>query len=311
MKGDGPLLIVDAGNALFKAPGLNEKADRARAQLIFSAMAKMGTVAMAVGARDLNAGPAWLKDQAGLHKQLKLLSANLTDASGKLLFAPSAIIEVGGKKVALIGVSPASSAKKGGPDFLGGAKGLPITAAVVAEAKKLRAQSELIVVLAAVPYADSLQLSREAGSAVDFIIQSHEGRGQGAAQRGEGNILMPGGERGRMLGKLTLDLGKSGPFVDLQEIERDRQTLSILETQLGEVKGRLDKATDEGAKAQLARTLGQFKERQRQVKARLAVASKAGGRQMNLEWIPLSPELNADPAMDAEVKKIEPHGAAH
>lgn len=305
VKQHGPTVLIDSGNALFKQPGADDKASRERAAFILEVMGRLGTQAMAAGTRDLVAGPQWLKTQAQKAK-VPVLSANLVDDKGKAIFPASTIVVAGGKKIGLIGVSPE------GPILSGGAKGTRAIPAVKAEAKKLRAAKvDAVMVLAAVPYADGLQLSRELGGAVDFIFQSHEGRGQGMAQRGEGNFVVPSGERGRMVGKLTLGLGGKGPFTDAQELERDQQTLKILDTQVTEVKKRVQMTSDPQAKQQLQQTLSQFQERQKQVKERVQAASKAGGRKMALEWMTLTEQFQSDPALEAEVRRIEPHGAAH
>lgn len=305
MKGQGPTLLVDAGNALFKSPGLNDKDAKARAAFILETMGKLGTDAMAAGMRDLNLGAAWLKEQAEKAK-VPVLSANLVDAKGKPVFPASRIVQVGERKVAFIGASPAGTFGDGQ------VRGNPIAAAVAAEARKLRAKKpDAIVVLAAVPYADALQLSREVGSLVDLVFQSHEGRGQGTGQRSEGNFVFPTGERGRQLGKLVVDLAGKGPFVDKQELARDQQTVRLLDTQVGQVRKRLELASDPKVKAQLKETLRQFEARKTEVKARTEAARKTGGRELTLEWVTLTAEFKEDAALAAAVRKIEPNGAAH
>ena len=283
---------------------MNDEALRARAAFILEAMGNIGTQAMAVGARDLAAGPHWLKQHAEAAK-VPLVSANLVDANGERLFPASVVLEAGGKKVGVIGVSPA------GVLAHGAAKGLPIAASVAQEARRLRKKVDLIVVLAAVPYPDALQLSTEVGRNVDFIIQSHEGRGQGMAQRGEDNFILPAGERGRMIGKLVLELDGKGPFVDAQERQRDEQTLQIVRNQVTEVNRRLAAAKDPETKQQLRQTLASFQKRQAEVEKRLSSGGKAGGRRMNLEWVVLTAQFSSDEALEAQVRQIEPNGATH
>jgi 2',3'-cyclic-nucleotide 2'-phosphodiesterase (5'-nucleotidase family) len=300
----GPVVLVDTGNALWKNTGLSGEPETQRAAFILTAMGAMGVQAMAPGHRDLVQGPDWLKAQASKAK-VPVLSANLVDAEGKLLFPASRVVEVGKSKVGLIGASPM------GPLEKGAARGTPAVAAVLAEANKLRGQKvDLVVVLAAVPYADSLQLSRELGDAVDLILQSHEARGPGAAQKGEGNYVLPSGERGRQLGVLTVPLG-TGPLLDGAEQARDEQTLSMLGSQVDMVKQRMDAAKDPETRTALGKTLQQFEERVSQVKARIAAGRKAGGRRMALEWWTLTSDFQEDKALAAEVRRIEPAGAGH
>jgi 2',3'-cyclic-nucleotide 2'-phosphodiesterase (5'-nucleotidase family) len=294
-------LLLDSGNALWKVGAAPDSESRKRAEFVLRTMGKLGTAAMAAGARDLVAGAGWLKSQAE-RARVPVLSANLVDAHGKPIFPASTVVEIAGKKVALIGASPSAPFE--------GAKGGPIAASVLAEAKKLRPKSDIVVVLAAVPYADALQLSREAGNAVDFILQSHEGRGQGPLQRGDGNWVATSGERGRQLGRLVIDAG-DGPFVDGGQIRRNQQALGLLDTQIGQVKKRIELASDGSSRSALEATLRQFTDRKSQVQSELQAAQKAGGRKVALDWLTLGPEFREDPALDAEVKRIEPAGAAH
>lgn len=296
---------MDSGNALFKHSAAKDADAKKRAAFILGVMGRLGTSAMAAGARDLVLGPAWLKQEANKAK-VPVLSANLVDGAGKPLFPASKIVEVAGKKVALIGASPAGTI-----EGVSGAKGLPITAAVVAEAKKVRPNADVIVVLAAVPYADAMTLSRDAGAHVDLILQSHDARGQGPAQRGEGNYVMPSGERGRMVGRLQLGLKGSGPFFDEQEVARDASTLRNLETQTVEVKRRLKMVTDPSAKKDLENTLKHFEQRTAQLRQRQEAARKATGRTLSLEWMTLTPEFQDDAALAEEVRRIEPNPIPH
>jgi 2',3'-cyclic-nucleotide 2'-phosphodiesterase (5'-nucleotidase family) len=295
---------VDSGNALFRHAG-NDPAAPARAQFILRTMGQLGTVAMAAGARDLVLGATWLKTEAQKAK-VEVLSANLVDGAGKPLFAPSKIVEVGGKKVALIGISPAGPvpAQKA-------VVGKPAVEALRAEARKLRPRVDLIVVLAAVPYAEAMALAREVGGAVDLLLQSHEGRGQGSAQRIEGNYLMPSGERGKQVGRLDLHLDGKGPLLDLAEVDRDRKTLQILDTQTAKVQERAAKAQDAQTKQALQQTLATFEQRKKELRERIEAGGKATGRRMRLDFVSLTPQFPSDPAIAAEASKHDPGEPQH
>lgn len=300
----GPTLVVDAGNALFKAPGLTDAVATARAEFILGAMGKLGTFAMAIGERDLNLGPGFLKANA-TKANVKLLSANLLDAEGKLLFPASEVIQVGGVKVALIGVTRPGPVQ-GSP----GVKAGPVVPSVVEEAKRLRGKVELVVVLAAVPYADALQLAGEAKEAVDFVIHSHDSRGPMPAQRTDWNFTLSGGERGRQLGKLELVLSGRGPFVDLEEVAREKSMVEMLDRQIDTVKKRLAATQDKAARKDLSASLESLKaSRASHQKAARASAPKRG-RTLRLEWLALGPEIKDDPALKALVERIEPPGSA-
>ncbi len=302
---DGPLLVVDSGNALFQHTGMAvDGAMQHRARFILKAMGQVGTSAMAVGARDLVAGPAWLKQEAE-KAGVPLLSANLVDAKGTRLFAPSKVVEVQGRKIALIGVSPEGPVGDGA-----GVKGNPGASAVKAEARKLRSKVDVVVVLAALPYAESLRFAQTLGGSVDFILQSHDSRGTGSAQKVEGNFLMPSGDRGRQVGRLVLDLSGKGTFVDSGESKRDQQTLEILDKQIVEVKHRIAAAKDAQAKAPLEKTLKAFETRKSEIALRASAGGKgAAGRKMTLDFVALDPTFGkGDPTLAAEAQRIDPTG---
>src|SRR4051794_37539515 len=57
-----PVVLMDAGNALFHEPTRTEEPKALqRAELVLEQMEAEGTVAMAVGARDLSQGLPWLQ----------------------------------------------------------------------------------------------------------------------------------------------------------------------------------------------------------------------------------------------------------
>ncbi len=103
------LLLLDGGSSLFKVGELIKKEQRdeaiRKAQLIVEAYNRMGYHAMAVGPADLYAG---LDETLALRKKakFKFLSANAYDKNtGKLLFEPHAVFEVGGARVGVIGLT--------------------------------------------------------------------------------------------------------------------------------------------------------------------------------------------------------------
>lgn len=294
------MLLVDAGNALFKAPGAVDEPSKKKAEFLLSKMGALGTFAMAPGVRDLNAGAAFLK-QAAQKANVKVLSANLTDSSGTPLFPGSAVVVVGGVRVGLIGISP-----PGTHPGLPGLKGAALVDSVREEAKKLSGKVDLTVVLAAVPSADAYQLANAAAGLFDLILLSHEARGAAPAQRFEHCYLVPGGERGRALGKLSLSLSGQGNFVDLQELERSKQMIGVLDQRLEVLRQRLAAAKDEAAQKALRMDLALMQESKKSQQKLIAASSRKGPRTLKLDWITLGPEVKGDPALEKEVARIEP-----
>ena len=287
--------MLDAGNALFKSAATSDEQARKRAEFILRSMGELGTSAMAVGSRDLAAGPEFLK-KAAARARVQLLSANLADGSGKLLFSASTKLSVGGVRVGLLGISPLQDAD--------GIRGRPPVQAALAEARKLRGKVDLLIALAAVPYADALQLSKEAGSAVDFILQSHESRGTGIPQGDGSNYVIPTGERGRQLGRLELDLSGSGRWVDAGQRARNEQLIKVLDAQIAEAHKRFDSGSPE-VKQSLSQTMQSFQAR-RDSLAKESSSFAKGPRSLKLDFLTLGSEYPDDPALKAQVAVLEP-----
>ncbi|MFP2928158.1 5'-nucleotidase [Pyxidicoccus sp. 3LG] len=310
------MLVMDAGNALFKSRDSGEAPDaKARAELLLSQMDAQGTVAMAVGARDLVLGVDFLKSRTKKAK-LKLLSANLVDGQGQLLFPASTVAEAGGVKVGVVGVSPATDKPvSAGPGAKGKPaptrQGLPVQPAVAAEAKRLREQEkvDVVVVLAAVPYDEALRLAEQV-EGVDFVVQSHEGRGVGVAQRQALATMIPPGDRGRQLARLELGVEGAGRFKDISEKDRAKQSLAIVEQNLARAKERLAAAPDAATKDSLKQAVASLEARQAALKKVAAGGATGATRTHLLSYIQLGSDVPADPAVQKQVERVEPPGSA-
>jgi 2',3'-cyclic-nucleotide 2'-phosphodiesterase (5'-nucleotidase family) len=285
-------LVVDSGNALYRVPGVPDEAAKARAAFILKTMAQLGTAAMAPGPRDLSGGPELLKEQAR-KAGVKVLSANLLGSDKKRVFAASAIVSQGGVRVGLVGVTAASVS---GAD--------PPVPAALAEAKKVRAGSDIVVVLAAFSYADALQLATQAGDSVDFILQSGDSRPAGYPQKQDRAFVIASGERGRQVGVISLVASGKGPFRDLTEVERNKQTVKILQARIDETHQKL--AATDGGQAALNQTLASFEQRKREVEAQIKASSQEAGRAFSFEFTTLGRDVADDSALAAEVARIEP-----
>ncbi len=305
-----PVVVLDAGNALFRKPVRQEEPlVQQRAELVLEGMEALGTAAMAVGQRDVSHGLAWLqKATRGPKKKLKLLSANLVDKAGKAPFAASTVVEAGGLKVGVVGVSP-EGALAGEP----GLTGRPPKEAALAEARRLRQtrKVDVVVVLAAVPYQEAVKLALLAGDAVDFVVQSHENKGLGIGERvGSHAAVFPAGELGRQLTRLELSVDGPGPSVDLGSASRARQQLVVVEGNLLKAHERLARASDEATRADLTRTLVELEGRLRQLETEVEVKPPVGGRAHQLSYLTLGLAVADDPALKQRVEQLEPPGSA-
>lgn len=261
-------------------------------------MGELGTVAMAAGSRDLNEGATFLKQNAARARVI-VLSANLRHA-GKPVFPASIIKRVGGVRIGLVGVSPPGKTPQ--TDL----ESLPVQEAL-SEARRLRSKVDVVVLLAAVSYADALQLSKEAGKDVDFILQSNESRGIGPAQNMGDNFVVPTGDRGRQIGRLDLHYAGRGTFVDSDERRRLEQTLENLDRQLTAIKRRQKEEAAPGTQKALQQTETNFESRRATVQKQLAsLATDTQRPTFTLQFETLGPEVPDDPRLRELVARLEP-----
>jgi 2',3'-cyclic-nucleotide 2'-phosphodiesterase (5'-nucleotidase family) len=302
----GPVLVLDAGNALTRAVGDTQGNSKLRAELLIQLMAELGTQGMAAGARDLTFGVDFLKTQAEKAK-LPVLSANLVGADGKRIFPASRTLTVGGLRVALIGLSP-PGVVPASPKARGE---LPVAAALN-EAKKLRPKSDLVIVLAAVPFADSLQLVNEGKALIDFVLQSNDARGMGLAQEGPHGWVVPTGERGRQLAQLALRVPPraTGRFLDQDERSRNEQVLEMIRGQLAATQAKLQ-AAPEAERAPLKALLKSFQEREATVARTLDAGSKGAKKTFQLSFRTLGLDVKEDAAVQAKIQKVEAAPGTH
>lgn len=287
----GPVLLLDAGNALFKETASDE-ASKEKARFILETMGELQTAAMAAGPRDLSAGPDFLKSTAK-KANVKVLSANLT-RNGKKLFEPSTVLTQGALRIGVVGVGPELASLEGHP----GVVGTPPIPAAIAEARKLTGKVDLVIVLAALPLEQVLQLSKEAGDSVDLIFHSGDSKRPTVPRRDYSSFLVSSGQRGQMVVSVALDLSGEGPLVDGAELARAEQTLALLEQQLAEARQR-----------DFQESLKGLEERKAQVQASIEGLRGRKGRSLSLSTLPLGPGVADDAALKARVEKLEPPGS--
>ncbi|HYO66128.1 MAG TPA: 5'-nucleotidase [Archangium sp.] len=304
-----PLVLMDAGNALFREPGRQEgDILRQRAELVLEQMEAQGTAAMAVGERDLSQGLPYLQ-KATRGRKMKLLSANLVDKTGKAPFAATLVLEAGGLKVGVVGVSP-----EGTPAGEPGLKGKPPVESALAEARKLRKTKkvDVVVVLAAVPYQEAVKLALQAEDAVDFVVQSHDAKGIGIGELvGSHAAVFPAGGLGRQLTRLELSVEGPGPSKDLGSGSRARQQLAVVEGNLLKAHEKLASAKDEQTRGELTQTIVDLEGRLRQLESELDVKPPAGGRAHQLSYVTLGLAVADDPTLKQRVEQLEPSGSAN
>jgi 2',3'-cyclic-nucleotide 2'-phosphodiesterase (5'-nucleotidase family) len=214
-------LVVDAGDLFLPAPAAPgerapdpSEAER-RARLVAQALGQMGTAAIAPGERDLALGlPLLRRIAADAH--LALLSANLRDRAGNLLFAPDRIVEAAGTKIGIFGVTaPPTPADAAAFAAAGIEVGDPTTTAM-AQAVALRGRGARIVIalLHVGAPADNRRLLG-AISGINWAVAGHSGlRLETPETVGQAQLLGVLAE-GKELGRLDLHVvERSLAFVD-------------------------------------------------------------------------------------------------
>lgn len=295
----GNLLVLDTGNALFRAvPGSRAlPEDEARAKLILSTMGALGTKVLAVGHRDLAAGHAFLVD-AAKQAGVALVSTNL-ELEGSPAFSRSLVLDVGGVKVAVL-VASGNGQVAGAPEVVG----TPSLPPLLAELKRLPPRDVTVLVCAS-GYAEAMALAEALSGSVDVVLQSGEFRGAVPPQRVKDVTLLASGQRGQSLARLELTLGPGrGPFRDLNEAARDQELLENLDRQLTSLDERLKLAADADGKKSLQALRKEMKARRDEQAQK--VKTVTGGRTLKLDWVPLGADVKDDEAIKAEVLKIEP-----
>lgn len=312
------LLVLDSGNALFRAPGVSDAPMKERARFILDVMGRLGTKAMAVGARDLPGGVDFLA-QASKASGVKLLSANLKK-DGKPPFDASATFTVNGVTVAVVGVTaPGPYADLPG---VVAEPTLPAVKAALQAGAKAPKKPDVTVVLAATSYADALQLAQALKDQVDFVIQSGEFRGSQPPQKVEGGsaYVLASAQKGQALSKLELSLG-AGPatgkdaqagFVDLSSVDRDQQQLAFVDSQLKVLDDRIRAAKDPVGKADLKATRAMLHQRRKVLQKSVDLTVAPTAKTMKQTWLVLGSDVKDDEALKAQVLKFEPtYAGAH
>jgi 2',3'-cyclic-nucleotide 2'-phosphodiesterase (5'-nucleotidase family) len=101
-KANGSVLVLDAGNSL---TGDRDPARKSEGATSIEAMNLLGYDAMALGPLDLVLGPSVLAERI-TEARFAILSANAKDLNtGELIAKPSVILDRGGHRIAIVGVS--------------------------------------------------------------------------------------------------------------------------------------------------------------------------------------------------------------
>jgi 2',3'-cyclic-nucleotide 2'-phosphodiesterase (5'-nucleotidase family) len=224
------VLILDAGNSLFKPKDSPLANERKKARLIIMAYSRMGYQAVNIGSDDLLAGIEFLKGlQKGIH--LPFLSANLLDGeAGKPIFKSHMIVDLGELRVGIFGLT-SDVRQNEGVTAEGYFISNPIAAAkgIIAELTK---ECNVILALSNLGSLKEYHKLVQEVEGIHFIIGSG---GKGSTRqiiRSDGDrnaFLFQARPKGQYLGRIDLKVVKgSRNFVDRgQKANLERQINSI------------------------------------------------------------------------------------
>ena len=215
-----PALFVDAGALFFAHPHLPVNrlaAAKVTARGIARAMATMGVQGIGVSPYDLAAGADFLQ-QLATENKLPLLSANLVQANphparrtnreddrapgfhGKdrqLLFAPYRIVNIGGTRVALIGLTGPLPAPTDSITLRPWQDVLPQIL------DEIHSKSDLIILLSSLPRQANQEIANKY-TTIHILIQAGQQAGTLAPRNLNNTLLCQTGAKGKYLGILDI-----------------------------------------------------------------------------------------------------------
>ncbi len=303
---------MDAGNLLLyrkhyrptmKVDDATLKRRKARAGVIAQAYSKLGAHAVAVGATDLVLGLPVLQQLVRTHG-LPLLSANLQNSAGKLLFPAHKVVTVGGVKIGIFGLTGHKNIARVKIDPKQFKLADPIKTAQ-AQIKALRAKgAQLVVGLAAVGHQVGRKVA-EGAKGMDFLFVSGTGRHGERATRVGSAWMMEMSREGKYIGHLSLYLkGSKLQFEDLSEryqlanrLKRINKSIAGLQKRMGSIKGK--------SKEYMVRRMTNSKNSQERMMIKMAKANKVvpKGSFFTNVMEPVALGLKRDPAIRALINK--------
>ncbi len=214
MDGKEASLVLDAGDLLYQTTSLPEgqrEAANVAADALVAELARTKVASLVPGERDLAAGmPAYVKRVT--EAKLPMLAANLLDkTTGKRPFPGRRVVTVGGVKVGLAGVVAKAPFERVADVQVHP----PLAEAAAAELKALHAEGAQLFVLLAHDSARHLKDALPAENGWNVIVTGHDRRGRREAERIGDALVVSGGDRGRQVGHLALDLEGEPPWSKL------------------------------------------------------------------------------------------------
>ena len=299
------MLVLEGGDALFKKTTLSaHKAEEEKryAELIPEANDHMGTDVFVPSVRDLAAGLEFLLEQRAA-RTMTFVSANLVDeTTGLPIFEKSLVLTRGGLRLGITGVITADLVKRrGGKEIPGLMVTDPVEAAKEVVAK-LKGETDLVLVVAALTGPETKRLTTEAPG-IDFVFLSHDQRT--FLRRPSAGTTVPhigALTRGRNVGNLKIFLRKPGePFADISERQTLEKRISRLSKNLESRKKRNYAEASQAARDRHKRTIERLEKQVADAEERLKKV-EGGPNVYSFAMTSLSTAITADPEILAMVR---------
>jgi 2',3'-cyclic-nucleotide 2'-phosphodiesterase (5'-nucleotidase family) len=251
-------VVVDAGD-LFLPQGSSAETQK-QANLLAAGMASGGLDALTPGEGELAIGVALLKKVTAAFK-IPVVSANLYGRDGQRLFAADRLVDAGGTKIGIFGVTAPATAADANRWRADGIVVRDPTDAARESAASLRARGAQIVV--ALVHAGLAAENRRLVATmrgVDWAVLGHSALNLESPESSGGARLLEAQSEGKNLGRLDLHLVDGDlTFVDRNERAEMASILADHRRQLHDddrTLGELDPATAEAYYQQRRRDLG-------------------------------------------------------
>jgi 2',3'-cyclic-nucleotide 2'-phosphodiesterase (5'-nucleotidase family) len=303
-------LVVDAGD-LFEPEGTTAETER-QANLLAAGVASRGMDAFTPGEGDLAIGVPLLKKVTEAFK-IPVLSANLYGRDGQRLFAADRLIDAGGIRIGLFGVTAPPTAADGNRWRADGIVVRDPGDAAREAVAALRARGAQVVVAlvhAGLPAENRRLVAAVAG--IDWAVLGHSALNLESPELAGGARMLEAQSEGKNLGRLDLHL-VNGPrtFVDRAERVEIASILADHRRQLGErnpALGQFDPASLEVYYLQRRRDLEAAIARETALLARLP--TEITGSWFENRIIPLDRSVPDDPAVATLVRSYLARGLA-
>jgi len=207
------VLLLDAGNVLWST---QQPAEETKGKVVIEAMNLMRYDAMALGDLDLQLGVEALSQRIA-EAGFPVLSSNLALASsGRLLAKPYALLNVGGRKVGVIGLTWDQAEVP--PELETKVRVLSADEALKKYVPEVTGKTDIVVVLSNMGYEEDQRLSSLV-SGIDLIVGSRTRMPLDQAWKNEqtGTLIVQAGSQGEWLGRRSLHFDTIGVVTEYKD----------------------------------------------------------------------------------------------